>query len=111
MLVPAVLPHAADSLHYLLIFNTMNVSRKKTIVCTAPAASFNGMTVMVYRHSPYKLCQTGNFLLWDNVHSKIVAYGTFNRKKTLSDDVRDNPWMDLMDAIAQSTVSGMPYGK
>jgi hypothetical protein len=109
--VPSKNACVGDSAAFLLILDTITISRDQktgtTVVTTGP----NGMmrTNKVGAHD--NLILKGTFALWDNLAGKIVSFGKISEKTdVLSLAMTKQTWIAMVKSVSSKIFVGTPYG-
>jgi len=100
-----------DSLPYLLILDSINVSREIKTGKTVVVMGLNGMPMPRTIGASDKLIIKGTFVLWDNLGGKMAAFGQINEKSDVVFAMTKNTWINFVKTISSNIFLDKPYGE
>jgi hypothetical protein len=110
MRVPAQKAFISDGLPYLLILDSVNVSREKKVGKTVVVIGPNGMMAPKRTGDSDRLTMKGTFVLWDNLAGKTAAFGRINEKTDVLFNRTKNALLAIVKHVSSDIFSDQPYG-
>jgi hypothetical protein len=107
--VPGRRAFVGDSVQFLLILDSISVSKEYQPGLTMTTPGANGMTTPA--GGSESLVLRGAFALWDNLEGKPAAFGRIEETSGVFTAMTKNTWAALVKNVSSGIFLGKPYGQ
>lgn len=99
----------SDSLPYLLIIDFLNISHERNR--NTPVGGGSDGNFAGFFSGAESLTGSANFVMWDNKHGTVAAYGSISEHVRIIDTMTKAVWVELLKKMACAAADGMPYAR